>query len=209
MRAEYRLMTAFGVEESVIGDITEQHRAGRSTIWLWRQTVVAVATRLARAIHDDPAVVGVVAITVAVDVALPYLWMHHLWHYALMLHVAWYPRAFNWLAGSSPHALWQIVVFLHPWEWTFGVGWCALLGMIAWCLVGVWPKRVTVVAAAFVLANLCQTLPVLERSFVEWARDPHNPVWASNVVCYGFLTLLAIPASIFVGSGVVLQPKSA
>jgi len=194
-----RLMQRFGVYDALIGDLAEQRRAGRSSVWLWRQTVVAIAARLTAVVRDDPAVVGVAALTVAIDVALPVVWMHFLAHYAILLHVAWYQPTIGWLARSSPHPLWRMIVFLHPWEWTFIVEWCALLGVMAWCLVGIWPNRATLIIAMFVLANVCQTLPYLTGSFVDWAHDPLNSVWASKFLWYGFSTLVIMPASIFAG----------
>lgn len=32
-------------------------------------------------------------------------WTYVLTHYVILLHVAWYPRTFNWLARSSRHAM--------------------------------------------------------------------------------------------------------
>jgi len=33
--------------EALIGDLTEQHRRGRSSAWYWRQAVVAIVTAFA------------------------------------------------------------------------------------------------------------------------------------------------------------------
>jgi len=36
------LLQRFGVNESLVGDLAEQHRRGRSTAWLWRQALIAI-----------------------------------------------------------------------------------------------------------------------------------------------------------------------
>jgi hypothetical protein len=109
-------MERVGVEESLIGDLAEQRRAGRSALWLWRQTVIAVAQRFEVIAQQDPTRLGIKAGVVALALSLPYVWMHFLWHYAVLLDMAWYPGSMNWLARSSPHVVWQLVVFLHPWD---------------------------------------------------------------------------------------------
>ena len=52
-RLAYWLLRRFGVwqqNESLIGDIEEEYRAGRPWHWLWRQTLVAIAGTNARAL---------------------------------------------------------------------------------------------------------------------------------------------------------------
>jgi hypothetical protein len=193
------VMARFGVDESLIGDLVEQHRAGRSAVWLWRQTVMAVAARVAATVASDPMVVGVAAVAGAVALALPYLWMHVLWHYVVMVDRAWYPRAITWLARSSPPAIWPVVVFLHPWAWSYMAGWCALLGVVAWCLVRLWPNHATLILAVFLLSHVSQSLPSLGRSFLDWSHQPTNPMMISHVLSYAVFVFVAIPLSIHVG----------
>ena len=202
------VMERFGVDESLIGDLVEQHRAGRSALWLWRQTIIAVAARVAFAAQSDPTTVGVAAVVVAVGLALPYVWMHFLWHYAVMVDKAWYPRSINWLARSSPDALWQVVVFLHPWAWTYMAGWCAMVGVIAWCLVRLWPNHATLILAVFLLSNVSQSLPSLGRSVLDWSHQPANPIWISNLLSFAFFVFVAIPLSILVGGRTGHRAKS-
>ena len=203
-----RLLERVGVDESLIGDLVEQHHAGRSAMWLWRQAVIAVAARVVAVVESDPTVVGVAAVVAAVAVALPYVWMHFLWHYAVMLDVAWYPRTINWLARLSPYAVWEIVVFLHPWAWTYMAGWCAMVGVIAWCLVRLCPNHINLILTVFVLSNVSQSLPTIGRSFLDWSHEPANPVWISNLVSYTFFVLIAIPLSIHVGGRIGDNAKS-
>jgi hypothetical protein len=193
------VMERFGVDESLIGDLVEQHRAGRPAVWLWRQTVMAVAARVASTVASDPIVVGVAAVVGAVALALPYMWMHVVVHYVVMLDMAWYPRSIDWLARSSPPAIWPVVVFLHPWAWSYMAGWCALLGVVAWCLVRLWPNHATLILAVFLLSNVTQSLPSLGRSFLDWSHQPTNPMMISHVLSYACFVFVAIPLSIHVG----------
>jgi len=197
MSVAVSVLAFFGVDEALIGDLVEQYSAGRSALWLCKQIAVALAVCVASAVRSDPNIVGVTAVVVVVALALPSVWMHFIMHYAIMLHLAWYPGAFDWLARSSPpDALWQLVVFVHPWEWTFWAEWCALLALLTCCLVGIWPRRARLILAVFVLSNVGQSLPYLEQSFVDWLHAPFNLVWMSNFVCYALFHLVAIPAAI-------------
>jgi len=202
------VMERFGVDESLIGDLVEQHRAGRSALWLSRQTVIAVAAGVASTVSSDPTIVGVAAVVGAAAFALPYMWMHFLWHYAVMLDTTWYPRSMNWLARTSPPALWQVVVLLQPWAWTYMAGWCAMLGAVTWCLVRLWPTYGHLVVAVFLFANVSQSLPSLGRSFLDWSHEPANPMWISQLVSYAFFVVVAIPMSIYVGGRTGHHTKS-
>jgi hypothetical protein len=199
MKAASWLMTRVGVDESLIGDLAEQVRAGRSVVWLWRQTVVAIVTKMASTAERDPAVLGVAGVVMAAAFAFPYTWTHFLWRFALVVDNAWYPRTFNWFAHASPQALWQMVVFLHPWAWTYTAGWCVSLGVIAWWLVGLWPNRADLVIAIFVLSNASQCLPYLGRSFLDCVHEPTNAIWISDFVWYACFVFVAMPLSILVG----------
>jgi len=77
--------------------------------------------------------------------------------------------------------------------------WCAMLGVIAWCLVRLWPSRADLILAVFVLSTVSQTLPSLGRSFLDWVHEPANPIWTSNLAWYAFFVLVAMPLSIRVG----------
>jgi hypothetical protein len=202
------VMERFGVDGALIGDLVEQHRAGRPALWLWRQTVMAVAARVAATVRSDPTIVGVSAVVGAAALALPYVWMHFLWHYVVMLDTAWYPRSITWLARSSPVGLWQVLVFLHPWTWTYTAGWCAMLGAVTWCLVRLWPKYGHLVVVVFVLSNVSQSLPSLGKSFLDWSHEPANPIGISSAVSYAFFVFVATPLSIYVGGRTGRPAKS-
>ena len=49
------LLTRFGIpqrNESLMGDLAEESSSGRSALWLWRETAVAIGTTVARDIRN-------------------------------------------------------------------------------------------------------------------------------------------------------------
>lgn len=202
-----RWMQRCGVDESLVGDLIEQRQAGRSTWWVWRQTIVAIASRIASIARHDPVQTAaqvwdhlwVATAVTTVSLSLPYLWMHGLWHYAVVVDMAWYPASFKWLARSSPGAIWPLLVALHPWAWTYTAGWCVMLGSTAWLLVRLRPDRHVLILAVFVLANIAYCLSGLGRMFVDWWHEPANPIWMSNVIDYAVFVFILTPASILTG----------
>jgi hypothetical protein len=75
-------MKRFGVDEVIIGDLTEQRHAGRSVAWLWMQTLGAVAVAILADIRRHPiAAVQAVIVGLILREAHRALWSV-LWHYA-------------------------------------------------------------------------------------------------------------------------------
>ena len=192
-------MEHLGVDEALIGDLAERRRAVQSALWLWQQTFIAIVQRFVAVVQHNPARLGTALGVVALALSLPSVWMHVLWHYAVLMDRVWYPRSINWLARSSPPAVWQVVVFLQPWAWTYMAGWCVMLGVIAWGLVRLWPNDTNLILAVFLLSNISQSLPSLGRSVLDWSHQPANPMWISRVLSYAFFVFVAIPLSIHVG----------
>lgn len=64
------LLQRFDIDPALIGDLVEQHRAGRSRLWLWRQAAMAIVVSNATALwgHKRLALravaVGVIAVNV-------------------------------------------------------------------------------------------------------------------------------------------------
>jgi hypothetical protein len=49
------LLKRFGIpqrNESLMGDLVEEYGSGRSVLWFWRQTAVAIATTVGRDIRN-------------------------------------------------------------------------------------------------------------------------------------------------------------
>ena len=55
MRAAMWLLTRFGVDDSLIGDLAEHRPAGRSRAWIWFQSIAAVSEAIRRDVSRHPA----------------------------------------------------------------------------------------------------------------------------------------------------------
>jgi hypothetical protein len=87
-------MKRFGVDEVIIGDLTEQRHAGRSVAWLWTQTLGAVAVAILADIRRHPiAAVQAVIVGLILREAHKALWSV-LWHYANVGLARSLPRGF-------------------------------------------------------------------------------------------------------------------
>ena len=73
-------MERVGIDESLIGDLVEQHRTGQSPLWLWQQTIIAVMHQFVSVVQQDPTRLGIAAGVAVLALSLPYVWMHVLWH---------------------------------------------------------------------------------------------------------------------------------
>jgi hypothetical protein len=87
-------------------------------------------------------------------------------------------------------------------------GWCAMLGVIAWCLVRLWPNHANPILVVFLLSNVSPSLSSLGRSVLDRSHQPANPIWISQLLSYGFFVLVAIPLSIHVGGRTGHSAKS-
>jgi hypothetical protein len=200
-------MQRFRVDAALIGDVLEQRHAGRSALWLWRQTIIALVHRIVSGVQQDPlraaarvwGSVWLATGTLALSLSLPYVWMHFLWHYAAMLDMSWYPRSLGWMARSSPHIVWQLFILLHPWAWSYMAVWCAVLGALTWSLVRFKPRQRDLILTLLVLSQIGPCLPTLTRSFIDWSHEPANPVGILNLVWYAVFVFAAIPLSIATG----------
>lgn len=86
--------------ESLIGDLIEQYRGGRSRAWYWRQTFSVLALN---AVATTSAHTGLAVIVVGLGLCLPYVYMSIPgWMFVTLGN--WYPRLINWLTtrASSP-----------------------------------------------------------------------------------------------------------
>ena len=60
---------------------------------------------------------------------------------------------------------------------------CPLLAVVAWGLVRSFPGRRGLVPTVFLISNVGQCIPHLRIAFMDWVRDPGNPMWFFNVLC--------------------------
>ena len=68
-------------QESLIGDLIEQYRQGRSASWYWRQVLMAILVSAAKALRDHKRFMGRVAVlasAICVLASLPVGWLNGL-----------------------------------------------------------------------------------------------------------------------------------
>jgi hypothetical protein len=182
--------------DSVVGDLLEQYAAGRSRTWFWRQTFVTIVLSFATAAWSHRWMAFSVLL---VDQMLAPLYMRLLSHWTAVVHSAWYPRTWNWLATSAPDPFLSVAVWLHPWAWTTEIVWCGILATVAQAFVMVRPSERRFIAAMFILLNVIRYLPYVVDGIASY--DPASPAWAANFIWYTTYELVVIPLSILFGTG--------
>ena len=85
------------------------------------------------------------------------------------------------------------------WALTGTVAWCALVASVAWVLVRRYPRQRGLLLTVFLVSNVGQCVPYLRVAFVDWLRDPGNPIWFFNVLWSAIFTFIATPFSILWG----------
>jgi hypothetical protein len=142
MKLAITLMDRFGVPEALIGDVVEKYRRRRSALWLWRQTLVAMAETSVRAVREHT-MEALGAATLGVLVL--WLWVESTW--AVCLWASRLPLIEQWSRDSR--------LFLFVWH---------VYGMplnVAWCLGAAAIGRVIARRRlAFVLVAVVALLPL-------------------------------------------------
>jgi hypothetical protein len=79
-----------------------------------------------------------------------------------------------------------------------------LLGFVmtvVWLVCQFQPRRRGTIAVLFVLVQVVSSMPYLWFSLSTWLREPDNPMWFFNVVWFAAFAFLAVPVSLYVGTG--------
>lgn len=106
------LLDRFGIpwrNESLMGDLVEEYRSGRSAMWFWRQTVVAIATMTLRDIRSHK-LLALRAYVMSALLSAAWAWLTSMAEHRLV-------GAPNWLALIT---MFQLLTFLI---WPGFVGW--------------------------------------------------------------------------------------
>jgi hypothetical protein len=59
------------------------------------------------------------------------------------------------------------------------------------------------------MVNIGLCVPALSAAAADWLRDPGNPMWASNALCFAAFALVAVPFSIVLGGRVARRKRTA
>ena len=108
MNAAVWLLQRFGVPDALIGDLVEQQRAGRSSVWLWHQVIVAVVETTRRVIRNQK---GKALVTALLSAAALFVWAESMW--ALYVWVsekwmhAWAAPGATWVQGVRVGGFWS------------------------------------------------------------------------------------------------------
>lgn len=175
MRTASWLLKRFGVSDALVGDLVEQHAAGRSRAWLWRQIAGAAVSALAGDLMAHP---FRAAMTVLLGLAVRDLTIHG-W--------AWYEPSIDYGIAS---ALLDLVSLRQP-AYVVAVGWAnAILLAPAWFGIGFVVARLSRGAVLpFVVIALMSLLPVVTRQLehtivsdmVRWLLPVQLSLFGSSV----------------------------
>jgi hypothetical protein len=181
--------------ESMIGDLVEQRRRGRSSTWFWWQAISAIVTSfLAKAWEHNLQALAVVALSASLSDAymlsgLP-VWVNR-------LDRLWYPHLV--------HSKWSWMA-INPWAYrlqlyslTFRIVWCSLLAGVSWTMSRMRPRERGLMLTLFLVPQVGLCLPYLQTAVTDWLREPANPLWFFNALWFAIFACVAIPASILWG----------
>ena len=194
--------------ESLVGDMLEQYRRGRSATWYWRQTVSAIVTSFAAGSWQHKWLA--VSVTV-LSVYLGDIYMFsRLWVWVWRLDRLWYPRLIN--------SRWSWMVInpwayrLQPYFWTSNVAWCAILSALSWIMSRLHPRQRGLVITLLLVPQVGLRVPYVWTGLTDWLQEPGNPIRFYGVLWFSIVTFIVIPASILLGAatsvrrGAVVRP---
>jgi hypothetical protein len=109
------LLERFGIAQgnaALMGDLVEEYGSGRSALWLWRQTLLAIAAAVTREPRDRKrAILRAVALVLALNLAFSFAGLYVFNNFA--------PRPIRGGVG----AFWYVFGFLTSCVWPAIVGW--------------------------------------------------------------------------------------
>jgi hypothetical protein len=177
--------------ESLIGDLIEQYRGGRSRVWYWRQTFSALALN---AVAATSAHKWLAVTVVALGLCLPYIYMSI--HVSVFVTLdSWYPRFISWLLKEDLIGIRNVVYRLHLRALTSTVLWCSMIAGMTWILTILNPRRRALITTLLLITNVSQCLPYLLSSLAD-SIQLANEIWFLNFFWFSVYTFIAIPTSI-------------
>jgi len=173
MTAAVWLMQRFSVPDALIGDLVEQQGAGRSSVWLWHQVIVAIVETTHRAIRNQK---GNALVTGLLSAAAVFVWAEstlalYVWISEKWMHALAAPGA-TWVHGVRVGGFWSRALFVW-WE-LYGGGldllWCVGSALIGWLVA-------RTQSVAMVLVSVAAQLPLV----LWWGV----PIWLHAGSRYG------------------------
>jgi hypothetical protein len=189
-------LTSGEKRESLIGDLIEQHRRGRSSAWYWRQTLSAIVTSFTAQAwrHKVLAILAVAMGTYMGDI------------YMFIMQVSglrwldrWYAPLMRWLLEAELDGVWHVAYSLHIYAWMTTIEFCALLAAVVWIASRFRPRQMGVVVTIFLVTQIGLCAPYLRIAFTDWLNDPGNPIWFFNLLWFSIFTFVLVPLSIILG----------
>jgi len=189
-------MTSGDKSDSVIGDLIEQYRGGRSWGWYWRQVIAAILASLVRDVSGNKWLALRASLTglllyllMAVPVNLAAIWIHR----ALELPIV---RVNNWLLAHDyeflRQGLFQLLWFQVPNNILIWIA-CFVTGAIVARLYPMNPAAMVWVASVSVL--LFEALHILVGLAVDGGRHHITPLMFITANTF----MLGRPLSILIG----------
>ena len=193
------LMTRFvsgEKRESLVGDLIEQYRRGRSSGWYWRQAISAIITSFtAEAWRHKVLAICVVA----VGMYLPDIYMFIMQVSGLRWLDRWHPPLMNWLLKAELDGVFFVAYSLHIYAWLTTIEFCAFLAAVVWIASRYRPRQAGLVVTIFLVTQISLCVPYLRIAFADWLSDPSNPTWFFNALWFSIFTFVSVPLSIIFG----------
>jgi hypothetical protein len=181
--------------ESLIGDLIEQHRRGRSSAWYWRQAISAIITGFTAEAWRHKALA---TLLVVLGTSMGDIYMFIMQASGLRWLDSWYPRAMRWLLKEELYGVWRLADSLHMHAWLTTIEFCAFLAAVVWIASRLRPRQMGLVITIFLVTQISLCVPYLRIASVDWLNDPGNPMWFFNVLWFSIFTLIVMPFSIIV-----------
>jgi hypothetical protein len=183
--------------ESLIGDLIEQHRHGRSSAWYWRQTISAIVTGFtAEAWRHKGLAIGVVVIGAYLGRIYMFI-MRPTW---LGMLDGWYPRLISWLFRMEFDGALLLAYRLHLEALTSTITFCAFLALVTWIVSRLHPRQRGLVVSLLLITQVGLCVPYLRIAFTDWLHEPANPMWFFILLRFSIFTFVLIPFSVFWGA---------
>ena len=182
--------------ESLIGDLIEQHRRGRSSSWYWRQTISALITSFIAEAWQHKVLATLV---LAVGTYIGDIYMFIMQVSGLRWLDRWHPALMNWLLKAEFDGVFYAAYSLHIYAWMTTIEFCAFLAAAVWSASRLRPSQMGLVVAIFLVTQISLCVPYLRIAFTDWLSDPGNPTWFFNALWFSIFTFVSVPVSIISG----------